>query len=112
VVNELLVQLQSFDEPTTGQRVNGAFVDFANRFLPAGRQLHKPQIVRANVLVVAATNRRDDLDPHLFARVASTAPSTSGSPAARACRDHRYYLGKKAHGLDLDGVAAADEIAG
>ena len=113
VVNELLVQLQSFDEPTTGQRVNGAFVDFANRFLPAGRQLHKPQIVRANVLVVAATNRRDDLDPALVRPGRFDRTIYFGLPGRQGRAEIiAYYLGKKAHGLDLDGVAAADEIAG
>ncbi len=34
VVNELLIQLQSFDQPTFGQRFRGVFVDMANRWLP------------------------------------------------------------------------------
>src|SRR5947199_5309365 len=34
VVNELLIQLQSFDEPTTGVRIRGWLIDMANTFLP------------------------------------------------------------------------------
>ncbi|MFM9011103.1 MAG: AAA family ATPase, partial [Planctomycetota bacterium] len=41
VVNELLVQMQSFDEPTLGSRLRGGLVDAVNRFLPDARQLSK-----------------------------------------------------------------------
>ena len=66
VVNELLVQLQSFDSPTRGQRFASAWIDLVNRYLPDGGKLHKPAVVPANVLVVGATNRKDDLDPALI----------------------------------------------
>ena len=38
VVNELLVQLQSFDTPTRGQRFLSAWIDLLNRYLPDGRR--------------------------------------------------------------------------
>src|SRR5205814_8627799 len=41
VVNELLIQLQSFDEPTKTQRLVGWFIDGTNRWLPQHRQLRK-----------------------------------------------------------------------
>ena len=66
VVNELLVQLQSFDMPTRGQRFASAWIDLVNRYLPDGSKLRKPAVVPANVLVVGATNRKDDLDPALI----------------------------------------------
>jgi cell division protease FtsH len=66
VVNELLVQLQSFDTPSRGQRVRNAWIDAVNRYLPEGRRLRKPALVPANVLIVGATNRKDDLDPALL----------------------------------------------
>ena len=65
VVNELLVQLQSFDTPTRGQKFASAWIDVLNRYLPDGSKLRKPAVVPANVLVVGATNRKDDLDPAL-----------------------------------------------
>ena len=40
-VNELLVQMQSFDQPTTGQRLHGALVDAVNLLLPAHRRLRR-----------------------------------------------------------------------
>ena len=66
VVNELLVQMQSFNEPTRSQRAVGALVDAINTMLPDRRQLPKPKLSRPNVLLIAATNRADDLDPALL----------------------------------------------
>ena len=48
---------------------------------PTRAKLHKPAVVPANVLVVGATNRKDDLDPALIRPGASTARSTSVCPA-------------------------------
>src|SRR6202034_3904854 len=39
VVNELLVQLQSFDQPTRGQRITSSWIDLVNRYLPDGTKL-------------------------------------------------------------------------
>jgi len=63
VVNELLVQMQSFDVPVGPVRLVGKLVDLVNRWLPADRLLRRPQMGAANVLVIAATNRAADLDP-------------------------------------------------
>ncbi|MGH9282357.1 MAG: AAA family ATPase, partial [Acidimicrobiales bacterium] len=103
VVNELLVQLQSFDTPPTGQRLRGWFVDQLNRWLPAGHQLRKPVPPPANILVIGATNRAADLDPALlrpgrFDRsIYFDLPSRSGR---REIID--FYLDKKAHDPALD----------
>ena len=45
-VNELLVQMQSFDTPTGWQRLSGALIGAANLLLPAHRQLPKPTPAR------------------------------------------------------------------
>src|SRR5437588_1861833 len=39
IVNELLIQLQSFDHPTKTERLQGFVVDRLNNWLPDGRQL-------------------------------------------------------------------------
>src|ERR671912_278222 len=49
VVNELLIQLQSFDDPPRGMGLRGALTDVVNRFLPPGRALRKPKATAANV---------------------------------------------------------------
>ncbi len=66
VVNELLIQLQSFDEPPGAVRLRGWGIDRLNRLLPPDRHLHGPKSVPANILVIGATNRASDLDPALL----------------------------------------------
>jgi ATP-dependent Zn protease len=112
VVNELLVQLQSFDEPPTGTRIKGGFIGFVNRFMPGDRQIDKPMLERANVLVVAATNRRDDLDPALIRPGRFDRSIYFGLPGRLGRQDIiAYYLGKKAHAAQLDSDHAVDQLA-
>lgn len=66
VVNELLIQMQSFDEPTRRNRIRNWFVRRANGYLPAHRQLEAASPEFANVLLIGATNRADSLDPALL----------------------------------------------
>jgi len=112
VVNELLVQLQSFDSPPAGHRIKGWFIDQVNRWVPASSQLRKPPAPTANILVIGATNRAADLDPALlrpgrFDRsIYFDLPSRSGR---REIVD--YYLGKKAHDPDLDDPARRESLA-
>jgi cell division protease FtsH len=112
VVNELLIQLQSFDTPPRSIKVKGWFVDRLNRWLPAERQLRKPKADAANILVIGATNRKDDLDPALlrpgrFDRcIYFDLPSRSGR---REIID--YYLAKKSHTPELDDAVKRDALA-
>ena len=112
VVNELLVQLQSFDTPTGFQKAVGSVVDRLNLLLPAHRQLSKPHPEPANVLIVAATNRADSLDPALLRpgrfdrRLTFDLPSQSGR---RALLDH--FLATKAHAPELDDPERRDALA-
>jgi cell division protease FtsH len=66
VVNELLIQMQSFDQPPTRLRWVSGVVEIVNRFLPPDRGLRKPVCPPANVLIIGATNRAADLDPALL----------------------------------------------
>jgi cell division protease FtsH len=111
-VNELLVQLQSFDQPTGGQRVVGALVDAANLVLPAHRQLRGPAVRPANVLLLASTNTAERLDPALLRpgrfdqRLSFELPSRSGR---RQVVDH--FLARKAHEPELDDDERRDALA-
>ena len=112
VVNELLVQLQSFDQPTGAQRAQAWCVDKANLLLPAHRQLRRPRPSRANVLLVAATNRAADLDPALLRPGRFDRRLTFDPPAQAARRalvDH--FLARKAHEPDLATDARRDQLA-
>ncbi|MGH2809044.1 MAG: AAA family ATPase [Actinomycetota bacterium] len=66
MVNELLIQLQSFETPLASKRVKYFFLDLINLFLPATHQLKKKQQPYNNILVIGATNRADHLDPALL----------------------------------------------
>jgi cell division protease FtsH len=112
VVNELLVQLQSFDQPTAGVRLAGALVDAVNRWLPAGRRLRKPTREPANVLVIGATNRAGDLDPALVRPGRFDRTITVDLPNRAGRREILdYYLDRKAHDADLDDPARRDALA-
>ena len=103
IVNELLIQLQSFDHPTKGEKFHGFIVDRLNNWLPDHKQLSKRRSTPANVLIIGATNRADDLDPALlrpgrFDRsIHFDLPNRSGR---REIID--YYLARKAHTPELD----------
>ncbi len=113
VVNELLVQLQSFDTPSHGQRLQNAWIELINRYLPDGKHLKKLSVAPANVLVVGATNRKDDLDPALVRPGRFDRSIYFGLPGRSARADIvAYYLGKKAHDTDLDEHEAVDRVAG
>jgi ATP-dependent Zn protease len=113
VVNELLVQMQSFDMPTGGQRVTSWFVDRCNALLPRHLALPRPEPTTANILVIAATNRAADLDPALlrpgrFDRVIHF----DLPPRADRIAIAAHYLARKAHQPDVTPEAVADLTAG
>jgi len=111
-VQELLVQMQSFDTPTTGQKVAGKFVESINLMLPATRQLKKPTPKPANILLIASTNRPDSLDAALLRpgrfdqRLTFERPDKSGR---RQLIDH--FLDRKAHVPELDLPERRDALA-
>jgi len=111
-VNELLVQLQSFEQPTGGQRLLGALVDAANLVLPAHRRLPGPATVPANVLLLASTNTAERLDPALLRpgrfdqRLSFELPGRGGR---RQLVDH--FLARKAHEAELDDPERRDALA-
>ena len=112
VVNELLVQLQSFDDPTGLQKLQTWFIDKLNLYLPAHRQLTRPTPPSTNVLVIAATNRADNLDPALLRPGRFDRRLTFEAPSKAGRRDLiDFYLGRKAHHAELDDEATRDSLA-
>jgi ATP-dependent Zn protease len=112
VVNELLIQLQSFDAPNGGHAFKSWWIDTFNRFLPAHRRIKKQPPASSNILVIAATNRAADLDPALlrpgrFDRsIHFDVPSRGGR---REIID--YYLDRKAHLPELDKEERRDQLS-
>ena len=112
VVNELLVQMQSFDEPTPGAKVLNKVIAAVNLLLPADRQIQQIKPVRAPILLIAATNRGDNLDPALLRpgrfdrRLTFSAPDVHGR---RALVDH--FLARRSHEPELHDPHLRDRVA-
>jgi cell division protease FtsH len=112
VVNELLVQMQSFDQPTGWEKIRNAVLARINLLLPADRQLRQSRPDRPPILLIAATNRADQLDPALlrpgrFDRVLTfPTPDVHGR---RALVDH--FLARRSHEDELDDDRLRDRIA-
>ncbi|MCW2547987.1 MAG: ATPase central domain protein [Mycobacterium sp.] len=112
VVNELLVQMQSFEEPTGGQKLVGKITDGVNRFLPPTRQLPKPVPPKPNVLIIAATNRASSLDPALTRPGRFDRQLTFDLPAKASRRQLiDYFLIKRSHGPELVDPEHRDALA-
>ena len=113
VVNELLVQMQSFDTPSGWERLRSSLVDATNLFLPEHRQLQRPRSQPLDILLIAATNRAENLDPALLRpgrfdrRLAFEAPDKAGRGEILD-----FYLGRKSHAAELDDRERRDALAG
>ena len=112
VVNELLIQMQSFASPGGGHAFKSWWIDRANRLLPVHRRIKKKPTVPANILLIAATNRAADLDPALL-RPGRFDRSIHFDVPGRAGRREiiDYYLDKKAHVPELDKEERRDQLA-
>ncbi|MCU0295863.1 MAG: AAA family ATPase, partial [Candidatus Nanopelagicales bacterium] len=112
VVNELLVQMQSFDELTGFQRMVGWFTDKVNLLLPAQRQIPRPTSHASNILLIAATNRASALDPALLRPGRFDRVLAFESPGKQGRRDLiDLMLDKRVHDPELDADDARDHIA-
>ncbi|HYO61111.1 MAG TPA: AAA family ATPase [Actinomycetota bacterium] len=112
MVNELLIQLQSFETPGFAGRVKHRMIDAVNTLLPAHRGIKKKESAYSNVLVIGATNRADNLDPALlrpgrFDRILHfDLPSRAGR---RELID--YFLDRRKHAEEMDREEVREEFA-
>jgi cell division protease FtsH len=66
MVNELLIQMQSFDQPPMRTRIKAKILGWFNGYLPMNWQFKVMRPEYHNILLIAATNRADVLDPALM----------------------------------------------
>lgn len=111
VVNELLVQMQSFDEPPPAMKLANALRRLINRFLPPNHRLKTARAPFANILLIGATNRADNLDPALL-RPGRFDRILHFPLPARAQRRELidFFLRRKAHDESVD-LQARDDLA-
>src|SRR4051794_8201830 len=111
-VNELLVQMQSFEEPSGSQKMLGRLVNMANLLLPAHRQLRGPKGAPANILLIASTNRADSLDPALLRPGRFDQRLSFELPPKKSRRELiDHFLARKAHDVELDDDERRDALA-
>ena len=112
VVNELLIQLQSFEQTPWTTRMHSKVAKTVNAWLPSKLQLRTPTHTPANILVIGATNRADDLDSALVRPGRFDRNIYFGLPGRAGRRDiFDYYLDKKAHESEIDDPARRDTLA-
>jgi cell division protease FtsH len=112
MVNQLLIELQSFDEPPPRDRIKAKLGSWINAYLPAERQLRTVRPPYNNILLIAATNRADQLDPALLRpgrfdrRLYFDLPTKSGRADLID-----FFLDRKAHHVQLDESAVRERLA-
>ncbi|HXF72943.1 MAG TPA: AAA family ATPase [Actinomycetota bacterium] len=112
MVNELLIQMQSFDQPPLWDRVRGRLVQWVNAYLPADRQLRVGRPTYNNILLIAATNRAENLDPALLRPGRFDRRLYFDLPTKQGRRDLiDFFLARKAHAPELDDPAVRDRLA-
>jgi cell division protease FtsH len=112
MVNELLIQMQSFDQPAWPQRIRDRLVEWINGYLPAGRRLRTRRPEYHNILLIAATNRADALDDALLRPGRFDRRLYFDLPTKRGRRDLiDFFLGRKAHDDELDEDQARERLA-
>jgi ATP-dependent Zn protease len=112
VVNELLVQMQSFDDPPRGLKFRNWMKRRINKLLPSHRHFRTAPPEFANILLIGATNRADNLDPALLRPGRFDRVFHFGLPARAQRRELiDYFLERKAHDETVDGIARDDLAA-
>jgi len=112
MVNELLIQLQSFDQPLLAGRLKNKVIDVLNLFMPAVHQLKKKSSPYSNILVIAATNRADQLDPALVRPGRFDRTLYFDLPSRAGRRDLvDYFLARRRHHAEMDEHERREELA-
>ena len=112
MVNELLIEMQSFDQPPWRDRLKAKLVSLVNAYLPVDRQIRALRPAYNNILLIAATNRADQLDPALLRpgrfdrRLYFDLPTKQGRAELI-----EFFLERKSHHQQLDDPLARERLA-
>jgi cell division protease FtsH len=112
MVNELLIQLQSFDQPPWRTRVKDRMIQWLNGYLPPGKGIKTGKPAYHNILVIAATNRADSLDPALLRPGRFDRRLYFDLPTKQGRRDLiDYFLARKAHAREMNDEEIRERLA-
>jgi ATP-dependent Zn protease len=112
MVNELLIQMQSFDQPPWRARMKGHMIEWINGLLSPSHRIPAAKPSYNNILLIAATNRADNLDPALLRpgrfdrRLFFDVPTKQGR---RELID--FFFDRKAHHEQLDDDNVRERLA-
>jgi cell division protease FtsH len=112
MVNELLIQMQSFDQPPWGRRLKAKFKSWMNGYLPTSWQMTPMKPEYSNILLIAATNRGDSLDPALLRPGRFDRRLYFDVPSKQERRELiDFFLERKSHDAGLDEDQHRERIA-
>jgi len=112
MVNELLIQMQSFDQPPLRQRMRTRLIEWINGYLPPERRIASSRPEYNNILLIAATNRADSLDPALMRPGRFDRRLYFDVPTKTERRELiDYFLERKTHHEQLDGDVTREKLA-
>jgi len=112
MVNELLIQMQSFDQPPWRTRTKSRMVTWVNSYLPPARQFAAAEPAYNNILLIAATNRADALDPALLRPGRFDRRLYFDVPTKQGREDLiDFFLSRKAHEPELDLPSERDRLS-
>ncbi len=112
MVNELLIQMQSFDQPPFRDRLRARLVEWVNGYFPEGKGFKAGKPRYNNILLIAATNRADNLDPALLRPGRFDRRLYFDLPTKQGRRDLiDFFMDRKAHHQQLDEDSVRDRLA-
>ncbi len=112
MVNELLIQMQSFDQPPWGRKMKAKMISWLNGYLPLAWQMTPMHPEYSNILLIAATNRGESLDPALLRPGRFDRRLYFDVPTRAERRELvDWFLVRKAHEEELDIGDNRDRIA-
>jgi ATP-dependent Zn protease len=112
MVNELLIQMQSFDQPPLGRRMKAKIKSWINGYLPPTWQMTPMRAEYSNILLIAATNRGDSLDAALLRPGRFDRRLYFDVPTMHERRELiDFFLERKSHEDELDADETRDRVA-
>ena len=112
MVNELLIQMQSFDQPPWRNRMKARTIEWVNGLLPPEMRIPATKPSYSNILLIAATNRADQLDTALLRPGRFDRRLYFDVPTKHERRDLiDFFLERKTHAPQLDEDEVRERLA-
>ena len=112
MVNELLIQMQSFDQPPRLERIRSRAMAWINTYLPPESRLKAGKPAYNNILLIAATNRADTLDSALLRPGRFDRRLYFDLPTKQGRLDLiEFFMQRKSHEPEMDEPSTRDRLS-